>query len=65
MVVSNVPGLVLTRRVGESVVIGEDIVITVTELSNGRVKLHFDAPRDVPVDRLEIWQSKNPGKERP
>jgi carbon storage regulator CsrA len=59
------PGLVLARKVGESVVIAEDVVVTVVELTYGKVKLHFQCPKDVVVDRLEIWQRKNPGYVRP
>lgn len=46
--------LILTRRPGEKIVIGDDIVITVTEVDRGRVKLGIEAPRDVPVFRQEL-----------
>lgn len=46
--------LVLTRKELESVCIGDDIVITVTEVRGGRVKLAIDAPRHVRIDRQEI-----------
>lgn len=46
--------LVLTRKRGERIVIGNNIVITVTEISNGRVKLGFDAPPDIKIKREEI-----------
>ncbi len=50
--------LVLTRKVGEEVVIGEDIRVTVVEVAAGRVRLGISAPRDIPVDRAEVHQSK-------
>jgi carbon storage regulator len=46
--------LVLTRRQGESIVIGNDIKITVVSLGPGRVKLGIEAPPNVRVDREEI-----------
>lgn len=50
--------LVLTRRVGESIVIANDIRITVVALGNGRVKIGIDAPQGVSVDRSEIHERK-------
>ena len=46
--------LVLTRSVNESVLIGKDIRVTVTGVLAGRVRLGFEAPRDVPIVREEI-----------
>ena len=46
--------LILSRRVGEDIVIGEDIFITVVGVKGGQVKLGFNAPRDIPVHRSEI-----------
>lgn len=45
--------LVLRRRVGESIAIGDGIEIEVVEISRTRVKLGVVAPRDVPVVRSE------------
>jgi len=50
--------LVLTRKLGEVVVIDGDIRCTVLEVRAGQVKLGFEAPKDVPIDRLEIFQRK-------
>ena len=47
--------LILTRKVGESVVIGNDIRIKVVELSPGAVRLGFEAPRKVSIYREEIY----------
>jgi carbon storage regulator len=50
--------LVLTRRVGESIVIDKDIRVTVVALGNGRVKIGIDAPPGVSIDRSEIHERK-------
>jgi carbon storage regulator len=47
--------LVITRRSGEQVVLGDDITITVLEISGSTVRLGIDAPTEVPVYRHEIW----------
>ena len=46
--------LVLSRRVGERLVIGDDIVVTVIEVRSDGVRLGIDAPRDVRVHRAEV-----------
>jgi carbon storage regulator len=48
--------LVLTRRAGESVVIGDDIVITVLEARGDVIRLGINAPRDVQVHREEVYK---------
>jgi carbon storage regulator len=47
--------LILTRKVGESVAIGDDIQISVVEIKGTQVKLGIRAPRDVTVHREEIY----------
>ena len=46
--------LVLSRRVGESVVIGDDVTITVLEVRGDVVRVGIDAPRSVAVNRAEL-----------
>lgn len=46
--------LVLSRRTGESVVIGDDITVTVLEVRGDIVRLGIDAPRSVSVNRAEL-----------
>jgi carbon storage regulator len=46
--------LVLTRKIGESVVISEEVYCTVVGYRNGEVRLAFDAPKEVSVHREEI-----------
>jgi len=48
--------LVLARKVDESIVIGEDIIIKVVSMDNGVVKLGIDAPRDVAIFRNELLE---------
>ncbi len=48
--------LVLTRRPGESVVIGNNIVVTVLEVRGEQIRLGIDAPRSVTVHREEIYR---------
>lgn len=47
--------LILTRRVGETVVIGEDISVTVLGVKGNQIRLGINAPKDVSVHRQEIF----------
>ncbi len=49
--------LVLTRRIDESLVIGDNIVITILGIEGERVKIGITAPREVQVLRQELWQA--------
>ena len=53
--------LVLSRHKGESIMIGDDITIMVVEILNDRVRLGVEAPREVPVHRLEVYDSTRGG----
>lgn len=48
--------LILTRRISESVIIGDDVKITVLGVKGNQVRLGIDAPKDVSVHREEIYQ---------
>jgi len=48
--------LILTRRIGEKIVIGEDVTVTVLSVKGIQVRIGIDAPRDVSVNREEIYQ---------
>lgn len=48
--------LILTRRIGESLKIGDDITVTVLGINRNQVKIGVDAPADVAVHREEIYQ---------
>lgn len=47
--------LILTRRAGESIVIGNDIVVTIVEAGRDQVRVGIDAPRSVSVHRQEVY----------
>jgi len=49
--------LVLSRKKDESIVINNDIVITVVEIRGDKVRLGIAAPRDVPVHREEVYEA--------
>jgi carbon storage regulator len=49
--------LILSRRLGECVTIGNDIVIKVIEISGNQIRLGIDAPREVRVLREEIYKA--------
>jgi carbon storage regulator len=49
--------LILTRRPGERVVIGEDIFVSVMSVSGHSVRLGIEAPSGVPIYREEIWHA--------
>jgi len=48
--------LILTRRAGETVMIGSDITITVLGVKGNQVRIGINAPRDVAVHREEIYE---------
>ncbi|MFO7752546.1 MAG: carbon storage regulator CsrA [Desulfobacteraceae bacterium] len=48
--------LVLTRKAGEKIRIGNDIVLSVLEVDGGTVKMGIDAPRDVDILRMEVFE---------
>ncbi|MDH4229673.1 MAG: carbon storage regulator CsrA [Nitrospirota bacterium] len=48
--------LILTRKLGEGIVIGPDIVVRVVEVKGGQVKLGIEAPRNTSVHREEIFR---------
>ena len=48
--------LILTRRLGETIVIGDDVRVTVTCVTRNQVRLSIDAPRSVPGNRLEVLE---------
>jgi len=49
--------LVLTRKVNESLIVGDDIEIKVVEISGKAIKIGIDAPKDVSIYRKEIYEA--------
>jgi carbon storage regulator len=48
--------LILTRRVGETLMIGDDVTVTVLGVKGNQVRIGVNAPRDVTVHREEIYE---------
>ena len=48
--------LILTRRTGETVMIGEEVTLTVLGVKGNQVRIGINAPKNVPVHRKEIWE---------
>jgi carbon storage regulator len=49
--------LVLSRKKDEVIVIGDDIIITIVEIRGDKVRLGFEAPKDIPVHRKEVYDA--------
>jgi carbon storage regulator len=56
--------LVLTRKLGERIFIGEDIIITVMDIDRGRIRIGIEAPRDKPIEREELLSPADPRLKR-
>ena len=55
--------LVLSRKRNEQILIGSNITVTVTDIKGDKVRLGVEAPKEVPVDRLEVAEKKRATQE--
>ena len=49
--------LLITRRAGEKIMVGDDVVVHVMEIVGNTVRVGIEAPRSLPVYREEIWHA--------
>ncbi len=49
--------LILTRKIGESIIIGDDIVVKVIETGKNNIRIGIDAPKEISVLRQEVYES--------
>ena len=49
--------LVLSRHRDESIMIGDDVVVTIVDIRGDKVRLGIDAPQDIPVHRQEVYEA--------
>ena len=49
--------LIITRRQGEKIMLGDDVVVHVMEIVGNSVRIGIEAPRSIPVYREEIWNA--------
>ena len=49
--------LVLTRKVGEKINIGDDVVVSIVEIGRGKVRIGVEAPRQVSILRQEVYEN--------
>jgi carbon storage regulator len=57
--------LILTRRVGEAVMIGADVVVTIVGVNGSQVRIGIKAPPQITVDREEVYERKRAGDPPP
>lgn len=55
--------LLLTRKYGESIIIGDTVKVTVLEINGNNVKIAIEAPKEISVHRLEIYNKIKKEKE--
>ena len=56
--------LILTRRIDERIMIGDDVTVTVLGVKGNQVRIGIDAPTEIPVNRKEVWERIQAEKQR-
>ena len=56
--------LILTRRIGKSIIISDEIIVTVLNIKGNQVRIGIEAPEDVPVHRIEVYNRIQEEKKR-
>jgi carbon storage regulator len=56
--------LVLTRKTNQSIIIGDNVEITVLSVSGDKVRIGIEAPRDISVFRREVYEGKDKDSDR-
>ncbi|MCL2033856.1 MAG: carbon storage regulator [Oscillospiraceae bacterium] len=54
--------LVISRRIGESFVIGDNIIATVVDITGEKVVLGVEAPKEIPIERLDAAENPTGGR---
>lgn len=49
--------LVLSRKRDESIIIGDNIILTIVDIRGDKVRIGINAPADIPVHRQEVWEA--------
>lgn len=57
--------LILSRKLGEKIFIGDNICVTVVDINRGKIRLGIEAPRDVPIYRQELLPKELPCPKQP
>ena len=55
--------LIITRKPGEKIMLGDDVVVHVMEIVGNSVRIGIQAPRSIPVYREEIWNAVREGNQ--
>lgn len=56
--------LILTRRVGEKLIIGDDVIVTILSLKGNQIRVGIEAPREIKVHRQEVFDRIKKEQER-
>jgi len=57
--------LVLTRKLGEAIIVNGDIIYTILSIKNNQVRIGVEAPKDISVNRQEVQEKLNAEKKEP